>query len=297
MERSIPKVCMACGLAVKPGGAYVQCAGAVLHSACFKCADCGKALSGVPYVLHAGKPYCAADYKRRFVPKCSRCREPLEGSVIKVGGQELHARCFCCAVCNTVLTPKAFWASEDGTPYCARHYQAHCGRPCAECGKKLLKFYERGGQAFCEEHYKTRFGKQCTICGARKLEWAINFWGDAFCKEHTNELPSCQGCGRLVATTPPQPVSEAAGFGKALQPLRRKSSLGADYADGRSICALCLPKTVHEQGTAQSLLRQVRRDDVDSPRCAQQRRVIGERKGSGTVAFVSRSMCDRLNHL
>ena len=91
---------------------------------------------------------------------------------------------------------------------------------------------------YCADDFRRRFGTPCAICGARLLSWSTGPTGECYCPHHTSELPSCHGCGRLVAPN-------MAG--------------ATDLMDGRSACPRCSASAVHSLDEARNVLDRVRR--------------------------------------
>ncbi len=93
---------------------------------------------------------------------------------------------------------------------------------CARCGKPFAgrNFYERDGKPYCETDYHLIFSPKCAVCGEpRRGQYSVNLWGDTYCERHSDELPKCYSCGRLVCAL--------------------LTGGGVKYSDGRSMCNLC----------------------------------------------------------
>uniref|UniRef100_A0A7S4B5A2 LIM zinc-binding domain-containing protein n=1 Tax=Chrysotila carterae TaxID=13221 RepID=A0A7S4B5A2_CHRCT len=245
--------CAVCARSFGQGERFLRLAGRSVHEACFTCTECGEQIGTLPFAERNGKAYCTRDFERLFLPKCNRCGKALTGTLVKVNSKvQLHAQCFRCAVCGCQLAHAGCRVGSEpyvsqNEAYCLTHYQIKCGRTCSECGIKLLKWYERNSQIFCEEHYKNRFGRECTVCGLVSVQYNVNFYGESYCQEHAKQLPACHACGRLVGKSGPTHQKAASA----------SLAAGCDYADGRSLCARCVPQAVHNPEDARSVLGQV----------------------------------------
>ncbi|CAO1620683.1 unnamed protein product [Sympodiomycopsis kandeliae] len=83
-----------------------------------------------------GKYFCADDYKQLYLPKCTKCRQPVEKDAVKSRDGALkgvfHRSCFCCFKCDTRFDDGIFYVFENA-PYCFEHYSALAGTQCASC--------------------------------------------------------------------------------------------------------------------------------------------------------------------
>lgn len=117
-EKYPPKYCAACKQEAK--GDCLEVEGKVLHAACFRCAQCRQAIRG-RYVKSNDSKYLCSSCQ----PKCPICMKPLAGQPsTMVDGQTLHAGCFKCCGCRTVLT--------------GAHYKADGKYNCGSCHAKAL---------------------------------------------------------------------------------------------------------------------------------------------------------------
>ena len=148
-------------------GEYVSALGADWHPGCFRCAGCGRAIGGAPFVEHEGKAYHSECYHERFSPRCAGCGQPIVGSYTNALGKSWHEAHFVCA---------------------------RCGKPFAGG-----RFYEHEGRAYCEADFHALFSPKCAVCGEPLLgRYSVNLWGDNYCERHNGELPKCYSCGRLI---------------------------------------------------------------------------------------------------
>lgn len=89
------------------------------HELHFFCANCGdpfidpKAhshsdatdpeLAARPFTVHNGHPYCEACDLRLHRPKCSNCKKPISGDVLKALNKDWCEDCFVCTVSHLTL--------------------------------------------------------------------------------------------------------------------------------------------------------------------------------------------------
>nr|XP_046919388.1 calponin homology and LIM domain-containing protein-like [Dermatophagoides farinae] len=82
------------------------------HASCFRCVECQKQLSNIPFTSHDNRPYCRECNANLFAPKCDICKLPIIGStgrkMITHGNHKWHQACFKCKDCSTELGGKGF---------------------------------------------------------------------------------------------------------------------------------------------------------------------------------------------
>ncbi|XP_070531800.1 PDZ and LIM domain protein 7-like [Ptychodera flava] len=92
------------------------------HAKCFVCTECKKPFDG-PFVPKDGKPYCKADYEKKFLggkkkpEKCHGCKEKIETRWIEALDNPWHPGCFKCGGCKKLLQGESFYKKGD-QPYC-----------------------------------------------------------------------------------------------------------------------------------------------------------------------------------
>ena len=197
---------------------------AVLCAKCFSCAHCKRELgSGEPCQSKDGKIYCADDFRKLFVPKCTGCGQPppngeglftlkfpppKEKKASATATQSLCKGCFRCAHCA-----KGFKSGEkfmpgppgDGTEgkiYCAADYAdlfapkcTGCKKPCGAggAGGKVLEALGRVWHVGCfscqHELAPTGAGEGTErggkVCGKALLPSSFHADGDVvLCEAH-----------------------------------------------------------------------------------------------------------------
>ncbi|KNC76610.1 hypothetical protein SARC_10900, partial [Sphaeroforma arctica JP610] len=132
------------------------------------------------------------------LPRCTGCKQGIEGEVNTYLGVDWHEGCFKCTTCKEVLTSDLFFQTK-GKPYCKDDYEklnsqkcAYCNKHindgvvnalgrtwhkdhffCSQCGvafngdpfhEKDGKFFEYETRAYCELHWHGAKGTLCKGC-------------------------------------------------------------------------------------------------------------------------------------
>eukprot|EP01114_Cavostelium_apophysatum_P011087 TRINITY_DN2526_c0_g1_i1.p1 TRINITY_DN2526_c0_g1~~TRINITY_DN2526_c0_g1_i1.p1 ORF type:complete len:183 (+),score=4.95 TRINITY_DN2526_c0_g1_i1:59-607(+) len=152
------------------------------HPHCLCCYVCGKDFSDGSRVEEGedGYAYCTKDYIDTFAPKCAGCAQSILGQCLDAMGKKWHPEHFVCGTCKVPFTGQ-FFSTEDGVPYCEKHYYEATGMLCADCERpivsgKCVQFLDR---KFHPEHFK------CTYCKK-------NLVGQPYMKH--NAKPYCKTC-------------------------------------------------------------------------------------------------------
>jgi len=92
------------------------------HPECFVCFHCKQPIGTAGFHIEDGNQYCTKDWNELFTTKCYGCEFPIEPSDrwVEALGQNWHAECFNCAVCQTNLEGQSFYA-KGGRPFCKKH--------------------------------------------------------------------------------------------------------------------------------------------------------------------------------
>lgn len=122
---------------------------------------CSLSSSKTPCVEQDGKLFCAEDYRQLFLPKCSKCRQPVEKNAVRSSDGALkgifHRSCFCCFQCDARFADGVFYVM-DNAPYCFEHYSALAGTQCASCGLGIE------GQCRQTDATGERYHPHCLTC-------------------------------------------------------------------------------------------------------------------------------------
>ena len=101
---------------------------------------------------------------------CQSCGQPINGRYLTALDADWHPDHFCCTLCHQPITDGRFYLHEE--------------RPCHPA---------------C---YENSIAPRCTLCHKPLTgQYHINYWGEAYCRDHAQELASCSYCGRLVPHT------------------------------------------------------------------------------------------------
>ncbi|XP_052564191.1 protein apterous isoform X1 [Culex pipiens pallens] len=95
------------------------------HATCLQCCVCRQTLEGANSCFSRdGNIYCKTDYYRVFGSRrCSKCLASISSSELVMRARHLvfHIRCFCCAICNTLLNKGDHFTIRDSAVLCRSH--------------------------------------------------------------------------------------------------------------------------------------------------------------------------------
>ncbi|XP_058449804.1 protein apterous [Malaya genurostris] len=95
------------------------------HATCLQCCICRQTLEGANSCFSRdGNIYCKTDYYRVFGSRrCSKCLASISSSELVMRARHLvfHIRCFCCAICNTLLNKGDHFTIRDSAVLCRSH--------------------------------------------------------------------------------------------------------------------------------------------------------------------------------
>jgi len=155
--------CSACGQVIH--GKYIKAVGASWHPDCFRCAACGESFQDKGFIEKQGKPYHQHCYHQLFSPRCSGCKQPIEGSYLRALNKLWHPEHFVCS---------------------------HCGEPIGE------SYFVHRGKPYCKQDYLLLFAEKCRLCGAvLEDRYNVDMWGNKYCPRH-EEDPRCISCDRFI---------------------------------------------------------------------------------------------------
>jgi hypothetical protein len=99
---------------------------------------------------------------------CKGCGQAIIGNYISALGATWHPEHFVCASCGRPIDARSFNLDAQGHPYHTECFARSVAPRCAYCNKPLMGAY------------------------------LTDYWGTHFCKEHADQFPRCDFCGRLV---------------------------------------------------------------------------------------------------
>eukprot|EP01133_Synstelium_polycarpum_P004360 gene4360-5092_t len=201
--------------------------GGRFHPDCFVCSGCGTNLKGKPYKEEDGEVYCnqcKLARQKRLAAKseiCAKCKLPITGEYITLGGQPLHSEHYRCEECGCEFIGKTCHEYE-GRLYCYEDYQKQIRNICGSCSKPIIgrsvtalgkvwhpehftcttcqvpfagsSFREHGGKPYCETHYHQYFGRLCNKCNKPVIDKGVDAFGKVYHREHF----CCTGCETLL---------------------------------------------------------------------------------------------------
>lgn len=103
------------------------------HAECFVCGSCGGPFND-GYIMSEGIPFCTRACADAG-PACAGCRQPLSGTISRIGAKRYHHDCVKCSVCRTLLGDD--FKTDEGLLYCVPDYRLKKGRFCYGCSKYL----------------------------------------------------------------------------------------------------------------------------------------------------------------
>ncbi len=107
---------------------------------------------------------------------CKGCGQPIWGSYLQALGAVWHPEHFVCFACARPIGNTKFQLHQ-GAPYHVNCYREQFSLRCVYCDKPLIS------------------------------EYLIDHWDQHYCKEHQNQYPACDHCGRLI---PPEQIERGA---------------------------------------------------------------------------------------
>jgi hypothetical protein len=170
---------------------------------------------------------------------CAYCDKPIEsGEYIKIDGNYYHKNHFLCAYCGRPISDQRYY-SVNGRYYDSSCYFNAVLPKCGYCNLPIEGPYvESGGGYYHKQCYDEHLALRCSLCGGIITgDYIIDDWGNKYHIEHENHDPQCRYCQRFLSAT----VSEG----------------GETYADGRTVCGICLKSAVNDRDEAEDIISEV----------------------------------------
>lgn len=167
---------------------------------------------------------------------CADCRQPINGSFVRMGSASFHPQHFACAQCARPITGS--YVPHEGKPYHATCHTERFAERCATCSRPVSgKFVKHEGQAYHPACFQANVAPKCDVCGAGMLgRFLVDPVGNRYHAEH--RIPLCAYCRRVVS--------------------EKTSQGGYTYGDGRSICGHCYPSVIRSEAEAQRTIAEIR---------------------------------------
>lgn len=142
-----------------------------------------------------------------------------------------------CDHCGEEITGK--YVISDGKSYHEDCYENHIQPRCDYCKEPIDgKYNIIGDKRYHPECYLNHVIPKCDICDEPlDSRYYTDFWGNSFHATHSEQLPKCFSCGRLIC------VSLTDG--------------GYTLNDGRHLCSLCYQTAVSDDFLLESSLNYV----------------------------------------
>ncbi|KAK4058277.1 hypothetical protein OIO90_000434 [Microbotryomycetes sp. JL221] len=134
-----------------------------------------------------GVPFCRTCYAERFLPKCRKCKQPIEGSAVtssdgKISGK-YHPQCFGCFECNVSFDNDEFYVFER-KPCCQRCWHKANNSMCVGCQQPIegpcVSLVGEDGGRYHPEHFICSM----TNCHVSLPEFHFLIGSLPFCEQH-----------------------------------------------------------------------------------------------------------------
>jgi len=129
--------CVHCGLKIIGEGTGCSAMGRLYHIQCFKCAECGRQLQGLPFFAVEGSPLCEADYMNTL-EKCCKCFQPILERILRATGKPYHPSCFTCVACNNSLDGIPFTVDATNQIHCIEDFHRRFAPRCSVCQEPIM---------------------------------------------------------------------------------------------------------------------------------------------------------------
>ena len=130
----------------------------------------------------------------------------------------------------------------DKSKYHKNCYKNHIQPKCNICKKPIEGLYNIDGEKkYHKNCYENFMLPKCAICTQIiKTTYVIDKWDNKYHNYHSNKLPKCESCNRLICKT--------------------ITNGGYNIGKSRNICNLCKPFSVKSKKTVYKLAREVKKE-------------------------------------
>ena len=165
-------ICDYCKRVITDGN-YVSVEDKYFHAEHFFCAECSKSLVDQKFFKESDKYYCENCYDDKFVPKCQKCGESIQGRYYEFDGKIYHKKCYekfiapRCSLCQGIIDGEYiidFWGNK--------YHKYHQGKDpiCGYCGRYISESVSQGGHQYDDGRYICGICKRNTIDDIRDAE-------------------------------------------------------------------------------------------------------------------------------
>ena len=175
------------------------------------CSYCGRSISG-RYTILNNKHYHDTCFENYIQLSCDYCDKKISGTYTEMEGRNYHPAC----------------------------YQDHIQERCAQCDQLISGLYNiKDDKQYHESCFINYILPKCDICRLPIQDQYIeDFWGNIYHEKHTDALPDCDNCSRLIC----EPLTGG----------------GYSINSKRYVCSVCEPSVVSDQSQIARSMRDVK---------------------------------------
>lgn len=190
-EACIMKELPVCARCNKPiPGEVMAAEGSTYHLNCFVCEMCNVRLTG-EFFPDRGKNLCEKCMLKQL-PKCAKCRQPIDGEVITAETKTFHVQCFTCFHCGDQIT--GLFSRHNNQFACELCHGEVIYPRCAWCQEPIR------GEIMAAEG--KQYHQECFVCdGCHRPVTDKYMWHDRnlLCEPcYADTLPKCAWCSQPI---------------------------------------------------------------------------------------------------
>ena len=157
---------------------YISVDNKYFHTEHFLCAGCSKSLADQKFFKKDNKYYCENCFIEKFVPRCQKCGEPIQGRYYEFDNKIYHKKCYekfiapRCSLCREIIDGEYladFWGNK--------YHKYHQGQDpiCSYCGRYISESVSRGGYRYDDGRYICGICKKSAVDDNREAEKLMTF--------------------------------------------------------------------------------------------------------------------------